>query len=539
LIIFVSIESLFNTNLFLILKNQNMFKQHPKGLLAAALANMGERFGFYTMMAILVLFLQAKFGLSGVNAGIIYSIFYFSIYILAFVGGLIADKTRNYKGTILTGLILMAIGYFLIAIPSPTPTPNKVLFLTLTCIGLFVIAFGNGLFKGNLQALVGQMYDSPEYGKLRDSGFSLFYMFINIGAIFAPLAAIGVRNWWLEKHGFQYNPDLPALCHAHLDGTINAAASESLTQMATKVSATPVADITAFAKDYLNVFTTGFHYAFGSAILAMAVSLTIYLVNKKNFPNAKKVVTSGAAIDPDAIVMDIKEVKQRMYALFAVFGVAIFFWLSFHQNGLTLTYFARDYTDLSSMKVSIGSLTLQGAEIFQSINPFFVVFLTPIVLVFFGWLRRNGKEPSTPRKIAIGMGIAACGFLVMAVGSYFSNLPLHAAINPAQGGVPLAANLKVTPFLLILTYFVLTVAELFISPLGISFVSKVAPPQYQGVMQGGWLGATAIGNALLFTGAILYDNIPIWMTWTLFVVACTISMFTMVFMLKWLERVAK
>jgi POT family proton-dependent oligopeptide transporter len=516
-----------------------MFKQHPKGLLAAALANMGERFGFYTMMAILVLFLQAKFGLTGTHAGIIYSIFYFSIYILAFVGGLIADKTRNYKGTILTGLILMAVGYFLIAIPSPTPTPNKVLFLTLTCIGLFVIAFGNGLFKGNLQALVGQMYDSPEYEKMRDSGFSLFYMFINVGAIFAPLAAIGVRNWWLERFGFQYNADLPALCHAHLDGTINSAASQSLTQLATKVSATPVADITAFTKDYLNVFTTGFHYAFGSAILAMAVSLTIYLVNKKNFPDAKKVVTSGAAVDPDAIVMDIKEVKQRMYALFAVFGVAIFFWLSFHQNGLTLTYFARDYTDLSNMKVSLGSLTLQGAEVFQSINPFFVVFLTPIVLALFGWLRRKGKEPSTPRKIAIGMFIAACGFLVMAVGSYFSNLPLHSSINPAEGGVPLAESLKVTPFLLILTYFVLTVAELFISPLGISFVSKVAPPQYQGVMQGGWLGATAIGNSLLFVGAVLYDSIPIWMTWTLFVTACTISMFTMIFILKWLERVAK
>jgi len=516
-----------------------MFKEHPKGLLAAALANMGERFGFYTMMAILVLFLQAKFGLSGTNAGIIYSIFYFSIYILAFVGGLIADKTRNYKGTILTGIILMACGYFLIAIPSPTPTPNRFLFLTLTCIGLFVIAFGNGLFKGNLQALVGQMYDDPKYGKMRDSGFSLFYMFINVGAIFAPLAAIGVRNWWLGKHGFQYIADLPSLCHAHLDNTINTAAYESFTQMATKVSATPVTDMTVFAKDYLNVFTTGFHYAFGVAIFAMAISLTIYMLNKKNFPNAKKVVTSGAAIDPNVIQMDIKEVKQRLLALFAVFGVAIFFWLSFHQNGLTLTFFAKEYTDLSHVKLALGGLTLQGAEIFQSINPFFVVFLTPIVLTLFGWLRRKGKEPSTPRKIAIGMFIAALGFLVMALGSYYSNLPLHSAINPEEGGVPLAESLKVTPLLLIFTYFILTIAELFISPLGISFVSKVAPPQYQGVMQGGWLGATAIGNSLLFVGAVLYDSIPIWMTWTLFVVACTVSMLIMISMLKWLERVAK
>ncbi|MBI5538903.1 MAG: peptide MFS transporter [Bacteroidia bacterium] len=516
-----------------------MFKSHPKGLLAAALANMGERFGFYTMMAILVLFLQAKFGLSGTNAGIIYSIFYFSIYILAFVGGLIADKTRNYKGTILTGIVLMAVGYLLIAIPSPTPTPNKTLFLTLTCIGLFVIAFGNGLFKGNLQALVGQMYDNPQYGKMRDSGFSLFYMFINVGAIFAPLAAIGTRNWWLGSHGFKYNADLPSLCHAHLEGTINSDAATSLSEMANKVSATPVTDMTAFANEYLNVFTTGFHYAFGVAIFAMAISLIIYMVNKKSFPNAKKVVTSSTVVDPDAIKMDIKEVKQRLYALFAVFAVVIFFWLSFHQNGLTLTFFAKEYTDLSSMKISLGSLTLQGAEIFQSINPFFVVFLTPIVLALFSWLRRNGKEPSTPKKIAIGMLIAALGFFVMAIGSYYSNLPLHSAINPEEGGVPLAESLKVTPFLLIFTYFILTVAELFISPLGISFVSKVAPPQYQGIMQGGWLGATAIGNSLLFVGAVLYDSIPIWMTWSVFVIACSISMFTMLFMLKWLEKVAK
>lgn len=516
-----------------------MFKKHPKGLLAAALANMGERFGFYTMMAILVLFLQAKFGLNGTNAGIIYSIFYFSIYILAFVGGLIADKTRNYKGTILLGLILMSIGYLLIAIPTPTPTPNFALFLTITCIGLFVIAFGNGLFKGNLQALVGQMYDNETYGKMRDSGFSLFYMFINVGAIFAPLAAIGVRNWWLGKFGFQYNSDLPALCHAHLDGTINAGSSESLAKLAAEVSGNPVSDLSVFAKEYLNVFTTGFHYAFGVAIFAMAISLVIYLVNKKNFPNPKKVVNKGAAIDPDSIQMDVKEIKQRLYALFAVFGVVIFFWLSFHQNGLTLTYFAKEYTNLDIMKISIGGLTLKGAEIFQSINPFFVVFLTPVVLALFGWLRNNGKEPSTPKKIAIGMGIAACGFLVMTIGSYMYHLPLHHTIDPKQGGVPLDESLKVTPFLLIGTYFVLTIAELFISPLGISFVSKVAPPQYQGIMQGGWLGATAIGNSLLFVGAVLYDSIPIWMTWTVFVVACSISMLTMVSMLKWLERVAK
>ena len=113
-----------------------MFSKHPKGLIPAALANLGERFGFYTMMAILVLFLQAKFGLDGKTAGIIYSTFYFSIYILALVGGIIADKTRNYKGTIMVGIVLMALGYLMLAIPSKPPVDNQTLFLTITCIGM-------------------------------------------------------------------------------------------------------------------------------------------------------------------------------------------------------------------------------------------------------------------------------------------------------------------------------------------------------------------------------------------------------------------
>ena len=146
-----------------------MFKGQPKGLIAAALANMGERFGFYTMMAILSLFISAKFGLDETTTGIIYAIFYALIYILALVGGIIADRTKNYKGTILTGIILMAAGYLIVGFPTPTPVPSLALYLTLTCVGLFTIAFGNGLFKGNLQAVVGQMYDNPRYSGKRDT----------------------------------------------------------------------------------------------------------------------------------------------------------------------------------------------------------------------------------------------------------------------------------------------------------------------------------------------------------------------------------
>ena len=508
-----------------------MFKGHPKGLVPAALANMGERFGFYTMMAILVLFLQAKFNLSGTNAGIIYAVFYFSIYILALVGGIIADKINNFKGTILVGLIMMAGGYVILAIPTPTPVPSLPFYLTISLVGLAVIAFGNGLFKGNLQALVGQMYDNKEFEAKRDSGFSIFYAFINVGAIFAPIAAILMRNWWLGKNHFQYNASLPEYCHSFLNGNITESSTATFQELANKVSDVPVANLTDFANNYLNVFNTGFHYAFGTAIFAMLISLAVYMYNKKNFPNPKGSTSTADGITKEEVKMEAAEVKQRMYALFAIFAVVIFFWFSFHQNGLTLTLFAKDYTLLK-----IGTWEF-SAEIFQSMNPFFVVFLTPIIVGLFGWLRARGMEPSTPKKIAIGMGIASLGFVVMTLGSF--GLPLFETISTNAGGTPLVDAARVTPYLLLGTYFILTVAELFISPMGISFVSKVSPPQYQGMMQGGWLGATALGNGLLWIGAILYETIPLWMTWSIFVIATAISMFTVIFMLRWLEKVSK
>lgn len=513
-----------------------MLKNHPKGLIGAALSNMGERFGFYVMMAILSLFLLSKFGLTKTEATVIYSVFYALIYLLALAGGFIADKTKKYKGTILWGLILMTVGYVLIAIPTPTPVPHFVLYLTLTCFGLFVIAFGNGLFKGNLQAVVGQMYDDPKYSSNRDTGFQIFYMFINIGALFAPLIAVGIRNWWVQHNGFEYNADLPALSHQFLKGTITPEASQRFTELSAEVSKVAPADLTTFANEYLNIFNTGFHYAFGVAIFAMIISLIIFVVNKSKFPDPalKAAKSANKQSEKAEVVMDSKEVRQRMYALFSVFAVVIFFWFSFHQNGVTLTFFANEYTNLSMINIDLGITTIKGAEIFQFFNPFFVVFLTPIIIGFFGWLRARGMEPSTPKKIAIGMGIAAAAFLLMSVGSI--GLPDTATAHEMGG---LTDAQRVTPFLLIGTYFILTVAELFISPLGLSFVSKVAPPQYQGIMQGAWLGATALGNQLLIFGTIFYESLPLWATWLVFVAACLISMFTMLFMLKWLERVAK
>lgn len=521
-----------------------MFNKHPKGLVSAALANMGERFGFYIMMAVLTLFISAKFGLSETTTGYIYSAFYASIYILALAGGLIADKTRNFKGTILAGLVLMSIGYLIIAIPTPTPVPSMALYLGLTCFGLLVIAFGNGLFKGNLQALVGQMYDNPKYSSMRDAGFQIFYMFINIGGFFAPWIAIGVRNWWLKVNNFDYDATLPELCHQYLQkgADMPAQAMENLTTLAGQVTlnGAPVTDMGVFVRNYLDVFNHGFQYAFMAAIVAMLISLVVYVMNKKTFPDpAMKAVkgdnTTASTVSKEEIRMSAIEIKQRIYALFAVFGVVIFFWLSFHQNGYSLTYFARDYVDLSVIDIDLGFTRIKGAEIFQCVNPFFVVFLTPFIMWFFGSMKKNGKEPSTPMKIAIGMGIASLAYVFLMVFSFA--LPAKDVLNTMSAAE--ISAVRVTPWIMVGLYFILTVAELFISPLGLSFVSKVAPPHLQGLMQGCWLAATAVGNSLIFIGGILYTTVPIWACWLVFVVATGASMIVMLSMVKWLERVAK
>jgi proton-dependent oligopeptide transporter, POT family len=596
-----------------------MLKNHPKGLLVAFFSNMGERFGFYTMMAILVLFLQAKFGLSAGKAGGIYSWFYFSIYALALVGGILADATRKYKLVILAGIIIMFAGYIIMAVPGMT--------LTITVIGLFTIALGNGLFKGNLQAVVGQMYDDPKYSKLRDSAFMIFYMGINIGALFAPFAATGIRNWWLKSNGFAHDGSLPSLCHQLINGTL--ADTSTLQQLANKANlAGTVTDLSAFAHSYIEVFSKGYNFAFGIAACTMVISLLVFVIFNRFLPNKETKVTEKVKFNPLPLVTAIiaigitafalsfvrqfgdtlaqrlatglafglfvgfvtwiilsakKEEMSRIVALVLVFIVVIFFWMSFHQNGLTLTLFARDYIkkavgpftnlffNMWSLLAVCGSVAglvllvrkgvekntrlIGGAlfvialvvayfillkagsindispEIFQTFNPLFVVALTFPVMGFFAWLNKKNIEPSVPRKIGFGMIIAAIGFIFALVCSL--NLSSPHLLN----GSPVPDPERVSPYWLISIYLVLTVAELFLSPMGLSFVSKVAPSRFQGLMQGGWLLATAIGNKLLFVGTLLWDKVEVWQLWLVFVICCLASAGFIFSILKRLEKV--
>lgn len=332
-----------------------MFKGHPKGLIAAALANMGERFGYYIMNAVLVLFLCSKFGLSEETSGTIYSFFYAGIYLLALVGGAIADRTQNYKGTIRTGLIIMATGYVLLSIPILATSTNIAWLLPLTCFALFMIAFGNGLFKGNLQAIVGQLYDDfeaeaakqgPEALKIakskRDSGFQIFYVFINVGGLIAPFIAPLLREWWLGANGMAYNAQLPALCHEFINnGTqMSQAALDNLNALMTAAGGN-VAELTSACQNYLQIFNEGIHYSFIASVVAMVISLIIFVAYQRRFPTpGKKTKVESQSYTTEEKRAMAKEIKQRMAALFAVLGIVIFFWFSFHQNGMSLSLHA-------------------------------------------------------------------------------------------------------------------------------------------------------------------------------------------------------
>lgn len=511
-----------------------MFKNQPKGLIPAALSNMGERFGYYIMNAVLVLFLCSKFGLAEETSALVYSFFYAGIYILSLVGGLIADKTQNYKGTIIWGLIIMTLGYIVLSVPIFATADNKTWLLTLTCFALFFIAFGNGLFKGNLQAIVGQLYDNPRYASQRDSGFQIFYVFINIGGLIAPFVAPLLRSWWLGENGLAYNADLPALCHQYLSLT-DSMDTQNLNNLYALITATGgsviqgnVESVSAFCTKYLNIFNTGIHYSFIASVFAMLLSLTIFLLTKKGLPSpAKKEKGNTITITAEEKRAMAADIKKRMGALFAVLGIAIFFWFSFHQNGQSLSLFARDFVVTDSI----------APEIWQAVNPFFVIVLTPLIMLFFGTLARRGQQISTPKKIAIGMGIAGLAFLFLTIYSAMQGYPSGTEFKAMADSAK--AGLKAGPWVLIVVYFFLTVAELFISPLGLSFVSKVAPKHIQGLCQGLWLGATAIGNLFLFLGPMMYNKIPIWQCWTVFFVICLVSMGVMFGMVKWLERVTE
>ena len=553
-----------------------MFEGQPKGLYALALANTGERFGYYTMLAIFTLFLQAKFGYTAAETSTIFASFLAAVYFMPLVGGILADKL-GYGKMVTTGIVVMFVGYVLLAIPTAADAGKPLMFGAL-----LLIACGTGLFKGNLQVMVGNLYDSPEYSSKRDRAFSLFYMAINVGALFAPTAATKVTNYVLGHASLSYNSQIPSLAHQFLNGTITPEGTATLNGL--QAAQGFVGDTAAFCNTYIEKLSEAYNYGFAVACVSLIVSMIIYMACRSMFKhadyNSKQAKAAGGNNEPE---LTPAQTKQRIVALLLVFAVVIFFWMAFHQNGLTMTFFARDYTVKSVMgidrigfdvwnlvlviiavyagfslfqsktgkgkAISAGVIVVALAilgwsyssmtssveilpQIFQQFNPFFVVALTPVSLAVFGYLAAKKKEPSAPRKIGIGMVIAAVGFLILAVGSF--GLPTPKAVETSG----IAADALVSPNWLISTYLVLTFAELFLSPMGISFVSKVAPPKYKGMMMGGWFVATAIGNYMVAIIGYLWGGMQLWMVWSVLIVLCLLSALFIFSIMKKLEKVA-
>jgi len=493
-----------------------MFKGHPKGLYVLFFTEMWERFGFYTMLAIFVYYMQENFGWDATTATNVYGIFLAGVYITPIIGGWLADNVLGYGKTITLGAIVMGIGYLMMAVPTSSPLQLY--------IALVVVCIGNGLFKANISVLVGNLYAHSQ-GSLKDAGYNIFYMGINIGAFYAPMAAAGIKRFVMENFSV--------------------------------------------------TLAEGYNAGFAVAAAGMVISLLIFVIFKKYYKNADYRAKETENVDVDVVLTKSQE-KERIIALMTIFAIVIFFWMAFHQNGSALSLFARDYTDVFVGKftyllfdviglhavlfvllggsaafvskttkakgigalfavigliVIIIKLNLLGdnneiaPEQFQSFNPMFIVLLTPIMVGWFGYLNKKGKEPSSPAKIGIGMIITGLAYVIMIIA--VQGLP---SMLDLGGG---SSSITVSAYWLMGTYFTLTIAELHLSPMGLSFVSKVSPPKMKGLMMGGWFGATAIGNYLSGFVGRFYQN---WELWQFFLLLVITSFFAALILRLFLKK---
>lgn len=389
-----------------------MASKHPSGLYVLFFTEMWERFGFYLMLALFSLYLNEARGYSQAGSINMYKWYMTLVYLTPFFGGLFADRIFGYRKAVITGALLLAAGYFLFAINHPVAFYGA----------LALLIFGNGLFKPNISTLVGNLY--PQGDSRRDSAFSIFYMGINIGALFA--------------------------------GPVGEAVRQKL----------------------------GWGLAFATAGLGMVLGLIVFLIFWRHLEIADQRSSVSAILDvplgpeyedrPDPPHVE----RQRIIALAITCGIVMLFWMSFHQNGSTLTFWARDRTqrEVIILGHSFGSIP---PGVFSSFNSLFVIFLTPLLVGFMARLRKLGWEPSTPGKIGIGMVLTAAAFGIMAL-----------------AGLTGGDTSKVSMWWLISSYFVITVGELLVSPMGLSMVTKLAPRRMTAMLMGGWFISTSFGNWL-------------------------------------------
>lgn len=519
--------------------------KHPKGLYVLFFTEMWERFGYYLMLGIFSLYMLDSWdnGGMGFNAqekSDIYGTYIGLVYLTPFIGGILADRLLGYRKSIVIGGLLMASGYIGLSIHDTTTF----------YISLLLIILGNGFFKPNISTLVGNLYNNPKYKDRKDAGFNLFYMGINVGAFICNFVAAYMRI----NYGWGYAFLVAGIGlligvawflsgNKHIKDADIIRPVEEGDMSTAKIFSYTVLPMFAFGLiGYLipgNLFgsDTNDAFLFGSAPV---IGFFIYLWAKAN-----------------------KKEKNAIGALLSVYTCIIIFWAVFHQNGDALTIWAKDYTDrqmpaaISGIASKLGmaeevtnlgdatdeasaqyfsnlqaelkpaegeSLRLVSTEIYQSINPFWVVLLTPIVVGFWGFMRTRKKEPTTPGKITIGLLITALSAIVM-VG----------AVNSVN-----IQDAKVSSWWLIATYGVITVGELCLSPMGLSLVSKLSPPRITSIMMGGFFLSTSLGNKLSGVLSGMWetydDKTYFFLMNCLLVLGATVLM---LLLLKWLNKVMK
>jgi POT family proton-dependent oligopeptide transporter len=509
-----------------------MLKNHPRGLMTLFFTEMWERFGYYLMLGIFFLYMTdtAREGMSfgRAKASDILGTYLALVYLTPFLGGLLADRILGYRNAIVLGGSLMAAGYIGLAIPGENAF----------WISLFLIIIGNGFFKPNISTLVGNLYGDKKYERFKDAGYNIFYMGINIGAFVCNFVAAYLRNYYGWGYAFA------AAGIGMIFGVIWFLGGQKNVKSADVLKPTNPEDL-SLSKIFATVF--------GPLVVFGAIG---WFIPDNIFGSDSTDAFIFASVPVTLFYLSLwyrgsKEDKSPIAALLSIFAVVVIFWAIFHQNATALTIWAENYTDRSmpaivepvaetfgmvqivdtsprevpkldvhgvplvneeglaitesgphpyfnNLDKSLWSnseetvtLKLVSTEIFQSINPGFVVLLTPLVVAFFAFLRRRKKEPSTPAKIGWGMFITAISTLIMI-----------AAVFASQNGLE-----KSSPNWLIGTYFIITIGELFLSPMGLSLVSKLSPKRLTSLMMGGWFLATSIGNKLSGVIAGLWDTI--------------------------------
>jgi POT family proton-dependent oligopeptide transporter len=399
-----------------------MLKKHPRALAFIFFTEMWERVGFYTLMAILVLYMDKVLGWPDGRKGDIYGLFLALCYFVPLLGGWLGDKVVGQIRTVRAGAFLMALGYVGLGVSGPG-------HVATFYVGLLLVGIGTGIFKVNMAVLVGNLYSGrPE---LKDAGYNIFYMGVNLGAMVAPLVAT-VNNAVFHSYNLSFWVAAVGMVFALI---IFRAGEHQLRPIDTKLGS--------------GGLPAGPSGGAGEAAAPYA-------------PSASEAASSPA--------LDTREERQRIATLVILFLIVIFFWVAFYQNFFGLTLFAERSTLV---------LRWLRPETYQFFEPFFILALTPVLLALFGRLNRAGKEPSTPVKILLGMLIMSLAMFVMVWASLAGGNRDQNIMSPAW---------------LIGTYFIVTLAEILISPMGQSFVSKVAPPKIAGLMMGGWFAATAAGS---------------------------------------------